>query len=173
MFIFLHVLVSIPSVNYVTAQKNGDYGENYGSTEGGTLLWIRGSNFPERQFNTTPSIANAVTVQLINGVAVYECRIHNEDTTTAQLACYTPAVPEGDYVIRIVINGVSVPYNSDPNNNYVTFRSRTNNTPIIRGVSPMTGPPQRLLTVSGNFMTDCYARDTDRCFRNNVARISR
>lgn len=168
-------LVSFPSISYVTTSKNGAAGENQGSTEGYTLLWIRGDGFAQDGFSQLPTVARRYVVKLVKDYSIYDCQIVPEEVTDSRLPCYTSAMSTGSYEVRIYENGYLVP--KDPNTyddpRRAKFESSIANTPIIQSVTPISGLPQRLVSLTGDFKTNCYTRDVEACASDSVPLISR
>ncbi|CAF3091006.1 unnamed protein product [Rotaria socialis] len=158
---------------YSTVSKNGYWTENSGSTEGATMLWIYGNRFAQNGFSTVPSTTNRNTVQLVSNYAVYDCEMHNDKVTNTQLTCYTPAMAPGVYQIRAYVNGNLIPLYQYSNPQRATFVPLVSQTPTITGISPQTGPPQTLISLSGNFRTACTSRDVNGCSMDGDPLISR
>jgi len=160
-------------VFYSTVRKGGSWTQYGGSTQGGTMLWIYGNRFSQNGFNSVPSIVNANTVQLADGYSVYDCEMHNDKVTNTQLTCYTPALPESVYQVRVYVNGYLIPLYQYYDPNRALFAPMLSQTPTITGIVPQTGTPQSLITLSGSFGTSCYSRDVDGCSQDNNPLISR
>jgi hypothetical protein len=160
-------------VNYVTTVKGGGYYQNTGSIAGGTLLWIKGNGFASNGFSTQPSTATTNVVQLVQDNNIYDCNIHPEEVSDTQLACYTPAMPPGSYLVRIYVNGYLIPLTQYTNLPAAQFISSASYTPTITGITPATGFPQRLLSLSGDFKSQCYSQDVTGCSSDNTPLISR
>ena len=144
-----------------------------GSTEGGTLLWVYGTGFAENAFSMVPSSETSNAIQLVKGSAVYDCDMHIEKGTDTQLTSYTPAMPAGEYLIRVYVQGNLVPLSQYSFPNTTTFIATSTNTPRIANISPMSGLPQRLVSLTGDFKTSCYLRDIEGCSEANVSVITR
>ena len=163
----------VPSVSYIGSRRDGAYPRNWGSIEGGTLLWIRGTGFAPNRFDLFSSVSSTNTVYLVRNYSIYECIVRDEETTETQLACYTLPMPEGSYHVRIYVNDYLIPFSSYLNGINGTFYASLNNTPVISTISPVTGLPQRLVTLTGDFKANCYTTDVVGCNLDNVTRISR
>jgi hypothetical protein len=151
----------------------GTQQQNSGSTEGGTLLWIYGTDFAENAFSMVPSTETSNTVQLVRGNDVYDCTMQIETGTDTQLTCYTPAMPAGEYQVRVYVEGDMVPLTQYSSPNSTTFIASPSNTPEITDISPASGLPERLVSLNGDFKTGCYLRDSDDCSDEDVPVISR
>ncbi|CAF4268242.1 unnamed protein product, partial [Adineta steineri] len=160
-------------VTYATVRKAGYYGQNGGSTQGGTLVWIYGNRFAENSFSSVPASSSANTVQLVDGYTVYDCEMHNDKTTTTQLTCYAPVLPESVYQIRVYVNGNLIPLYQYYDPTHAIFASMPSQTPTITGITPQQGTPNSLVTLTGNFETACYSRDVVGCAQDDNALISR
>jgi hypothetical protein len=137
------------------------------------MLWIYGNRFAQNGFNSVPSILNTNTVQLVDGYSVYDCQMHNDKTTNTQLTCYAPALSEGVYQIRVSVNGYLIPLYQYYDPGRALFSSTPSQTPTITGITPQSGTPQSMITLSGSFDTSCYSRDVDGCSQDNNPLISR
>jgi len=166
---------SFPRIDYVTVHKNGGREENQGSTEGGTLIWIRGTGFVQDEFSTLPTVATRYRVELTNEYATYNCKIHPDEVTDSRLTCYTSAMPSNTYLIRVYENEILIPL--DPSTyldqNYALFISSASKTPLINAITPTTGLPQRMVSLSGDFKTSCYSQDSSECSSEDIPIISR
>jgi len=160
-------------VFYSTVRKNGGWTQNSGSLQGGTMIWIYGNRFAQNGFNTVPSTTNTNTVQLVDGYSVYDCTMHTDKVTNTQLTCYTPKMPEGVYQIRVYVNGNLVPLYQYYDPKRATFLPTSSQTPSITGITPSTGTPHTLVTLSGAFKSACFSRDMDDCSQDNNPLISR
>ncbi|CAF1415369.1 unnamed protein product [Rotaria magnacalcarata] len=160
-------------VLYTTVRKGGPWTQNYGSTQGGTMLWIYGKRFAQRGFNTVPSTATTNAIQLVDGYSVYNCTMHDDKVTDSQLTCYTLKMPEGVYQIRVYVNNNLIPLYQYYDKKRATFAPMSSQTPIITGATPTTAPPRSLLSLSGSFKSSCFSRDMDGCSMDNNPLISR
>jgi len=161
------------SVTYATVRKDGYTSQNGGSTQGGTMLWIYGQRFADNGFSSTPGVSNTNTVQLVDGYSVYNCEMHNDKTTSTQLTCYVPALPDSVYQVRVYVNGLLIPLYQYNNPAQAFFIPMSSQTPTITGISPSSGTPQSLLQLTGSFKTSCYSRDVEGCAQDNNPLISR
>jgi hypothetical protein len=165
--------VSLPLVYQTSTRKGGSPNQTQGSTQGGTLLWISGNEFARTDFSKVPSSVSGNAVILYRGDRVYECTLQIEEVTSTRLACTTVAMPAGFYDLRIYVNGEMIPSSGYPVPEYVKFESTLDNTPRIFNIWPAIGEPQRLVTLSGDFKTNCSARDVNACAREDAPIISR
>ncbi|CAF4432640.1 unnamed protein product, partial [Rotaria socialis] len=169
----LAVVLHGATVSYVTTAKGGTSSQRNGSTEGGTLLWVYGTGFARTTFSKEPSDDASNSVKLVNGSNSYGCNLQSETGTETQLACYTTRVPVGDYLVQVYVQGSPIPRSQYSNPSIATFLARSNNTPQISVISPASGEPQRMVSLSGDFKTNCYLHDDDGCRESNVSVISR
>lgn len=168
-FILL-VHVEAATVSHATTIRRGTRAQNFGSTEGGNLLWVYGTGFAPNVFREVPTASTPNSVELMRGDASYECRMYSEKVTETQLACYTPSMPAGQYQVRVRVNGNLIPPSQS---NSPTFISSITNAPQITQISPVAGLPGRLVSLSGNFKSRCYLRETEGCSAENIPFISR
>jgi hypothetical protein len=99
--------------------------------------------------------------------------MHNDKVTNTQLTCFTPAMSPGVYQVRAYVNGNLIPLYQFYDPQQATFVPLTSQTPTITGISPQTGPPQSLISLSGNFQTACYSRDVNGCSMDGDPLIAR
>lgn len=158
---------------YTTVRKNGGWNQNSGSLQGGTMIWIYGNRFAQNGFDTVPSSATSNAVQLVDGYSVYDCTLHIDKGTNTQLTCYTPKMPEGVYQIRVYVNGNLIPLYQYYDAKRATFIPMSSQTPSVIGITPTTGTPHTLVTLSGSFKSACFSRDMDDCSQDNNPLISR
>ena len=149
---FLHP-VSAVEVYHATTRKGGTRGENYGSTQGETQLWINGRDFPRNPHSRDISGLPLITVELVRDYSVYHCRLSNEQSRSSLISCYTPALPEGSYDVKIRISGVSIPDGQYKDPYYSKFISILARTPIINNITPAVGLPRRMVEIFGDFKT--------------------
>jgi hypothetical protein len=137
------------------------------------MLWIYGNRFALNGFSSTPSSSTTNTVQLVDNYSVYDCQMHTDKITETQLTCYAPVMPESLYLIRVYVNGYLIPLYQYNNTNQATFAPMPSYTPTINDITPQSGTPQSLISLSGDFETACYSRDVDGCSEDNNPLISR
>ena len=167
---FVSVHIEAATVSHATTIRRGTRVQNLGSTEGGNLLWVYGTGFAPNVFREVPTASTPNSVELTAGDASYECRMYPEKVTETQLACYTPSMPVGQYQVKVRVNGNLIPpYQS----NSPTFISSVTNAPKITQISPVAGLPGRLVSLSGDFKSGCYLRETEGCSTENIPFISR
>ncbi|CAF3294041.1 unnamed protein product [Rotaria sp. Silwood2] len=167
------ILTDTAAVSHATTVDDRDDERREGSPEGGARLTVYGSGFSENHFSLVPSTESPNTIELVRGNDVYDCPMQNEKATDIQLTCYTPRLPEGDYQVRVSVEGNPVPISQYSSPSSATFTAHRNYTPQITNISPASGLPQRLVTLTGDFKTECYLRDSRECSPKNVSVISR
>lgn len=170
---FVSLLIGSTTVSYSTTVRGGTQQQQRGSTEGGTLLWVYGTGFAENEFREAPSTETSNEVKLVRGNSTYDCAMQIEKGTDTQLACYTPALPPGQYHVQVYVQGNMVPLSQYSSPSSAVFISTPSNTPLITSISPASGFPQRLVSLNGDFKTRCYLRDIEGCSEANVSVISR
>ncbi|KAI2652983.1 Fibrocystin-L [Labeo rohita] len=137
-----------------------------GSLNGGTRLTIQGQGFAQAsQFNLNandPNIGNAVT--LVSSTRSVPCDVEKDSTHSTQITCYTRALPEDSYLVRVSVDGVPIPSNRICNGwaGYCMFYPRSYRTPSIQSIRPLSGPPGTVVTLRGRIYTDVYGSNTDK-----------
>ncbi|XP_052060298.1 fibrocystin-L-like isoform X3 [Mytilus californianus] len=135
----------------------------YGSKNGGTRITISGAGFANTQFNFGAGNENLGNkVKLIQGTHEFECDIHVDGCTPSQATCYTRPMPDGEYTIRVSVDGVDVPdaNHCSADDTKCTFVVRWGNTPYIQKIEPTSGVPGTLVKITGNIMTTRYGSNT-------------
>ncbi|XP_044027924.1 LOW QUALITY PROTEIN: PKHD1 like 1, tandem duplicate 1 [Siniperca chuatsi] len=151
-----------------SAQRIDNISPRYGSTNGATRLTISGDGFAqERQFQLNPkddTFGNRVT--LVSNTLSVPCDVERDSTHGNKILCYTRAMPNDQYVVRVSVDGVPIPdsnicrgvYKSQQCSIFtVWFR-----TPTISSLSPVSGPPGTLVTLRGRIFSDVYGSNTDK-----------
>ncbi|XP_026145815.1 PKHD1 like 1, tandem duplicate 1 isoform X2 [Carassius auratus] len=151
----------------------------YGSLNGGTRLTIEGQGFAQAsQFNLNandPNIGNTVT--LVSRTRSVPCDVEKDSTHSTQITCYTRALPEDDYEVRVSVDGMPIPssricYGSQWNY-WCTFYPRSFRTPSIQSIRPLSGPPGTVVTLRGRIYTDVYGSNTDKSSNGLAVRFLR
>uniref|UniRef100_A0A8C1B8X1 PKHD1 like 1, tandem duplicate 2 n=1 Tax=Cyprinus carpio carpio TaxID=630221 RepID=A0A8C1B8X1_CYPCA len=144
------------------AQRVNKVTPKYGSLNGGTRLTIEGQGFAQAsQFNLNandPNLGNTVT--LVSRTRSVPCDVEKDSTHSTQITCYTRALPEDDYEVRVSVDGMPIPSSlicSGSQWNYWSFR-----TPSIQSIRPLSGPPGTVVTLRGRIYTDVYGSNTDK-----------
>ncbi|XP_051729532.1 LOW QUALITY PROTEIN: fibrocystin-L-like [Ctenopharyngodon idella] len=150
------------------AQRVNQVTPKLGSVNGGTRLTIQGQGFAQaNQFNLNandPNFGNSVT--LVSRTRSIPCDVEKDSTHSNQIMCYTRALPEDDYEVRVSVDGVPIPSSNICYGNqwsyWCMFYSRTYYTPTIQSISPLSGPPGTVVTLRGRIFTDVYGSNTDK-----------
>ena len=161
------------TVSFATTVKRGTPQRRNGSTEGGTLLWVYGTGFAPNEFSLEPTTETSNEIKLIRGSTTYECLMQTEKCTDTQLACVTPKLSPGDYQVQISVQGNLVPLLQYSSPSAAVFTASARNTPQITSISPGSGLPGRLVSLGGDFKTQCFLREGEGCSEDNVPVISR
>ncbi|NP_001123871.1 PKHD1 like 1, tandem duplicate 2 isoform 1 precursor [Danio rerio] len=113
------------------------------------------------QFNLNandPNLGNKVT--LVSTTRSITCDVDRDSSNSKQIMCYTRALPEDSYGVRVSVDGVPIPFSSICNGNtwdyWCIFYSRSFRTPTIQSISPLSGPPGTVVTMRGRIFTNVY-----------------
>ncbi|XP_026156055.1 fibrocystin-L-like [Mastacembelus armatus] len=146
------------------AQRINYISPRYGSINGATRLTISGDGFAqERQFQLNPgddTFGNRVT--LVSNTRSFPCDVERDSTHGNQILCYTRAMPSDSYVVHVSVDGVPIPLSNMCYGWYwytCTFYTVWFRTPTIDSLSPLSGPPGTLVTVTGRIYTDVYGNN--------------
>ncbi|ROL45843.1 Fibrocystin-L [Anabarilius grahami] len=166
----LHLLLSVCMLLWSSAgaQRVNKVTPKIGSVNGGTRLTIEGQGFAQaNQFNLNandPNFGNRVT--LVSRTRSVPCDVEKDSTHSNQIMCYTRALPEDDYEVRVSVDGVPIPSSNicygNQWNYWCMFYSRTYYTPSIQSIRPLSGPPGTVVTLRGRIYTDVYGSNTDK-----------
>uniref|UniRef100_A0A8D0AJK6 PKHD1 like 1 n=1 Tax=Sander lucioperca TaxID=283035 RepID=A0A8D0AJK6_SANLU len=137
-----------------------------GSSNGATRLTISGYGFAqEKQFQLNPTddtFGNRVT--LVSDTLSVPCDVERDSTHGNQIMCYTRAMPTGQYVVRVSVDGVPIPDSNLCRGWYkpyqCSFYPVWYRTPTIYSLSPVSGPPGTLVTLRGLIFSDVYGSNT-------------
>ncbi|XP_073714827.1 fibrocystin-L-like [Misgurnus anguillicaudatus] len=155
---------------------------NYGGINGGMRLTIEGEGFAQAsQFSLNaddPNVGNSVT--LVSQTRSIPCDVEKYSSHSKKIMCYTRALPEDDYDIRVTVDGVPIPSSLMCTSwgdywwrYYCRFQSRSYYTPTIDSLSPLSGLPGTVVTIRGRIMTDVYGSSTDRTSNGRNTRFVR
>uniref|UniRef100_A0A673FZ74 Fibrocystin-L-like n=1 Tax=Sinocyclocheilus rhinocerous TaxID=307959 RepID=A0A673FZ74_9TELE len=153
---------------------------NYGSLNGGTRLTIEGQGFAQAsQFNLNandPKFGNTVT--LVSRTRSVPCDVERDSTHSTQITCYTRALPEDDYEVRVSVDGMPIPLSRICNGYqwyyyWCMFYPRIFRTPSIQSIRPLSGPPGTVVTLRGRIYTDVYGSSTDKSSSGMAVRFLR
>uniref|UniRef100_A0A8D0SJH6 Fibrocystin-L n=1 Tax=Sus scrofa TaxID=9823 RepID=A0A8D0SJH6_PIG len=134
----------------------------YGSINGATRLTIKGEGFAQaNQFNY--GVDNAElgnSVQLVSSFRSVSCDVEKDSSHSTQITCYTRAMPEDSYTVRVSVDGVPITENNTCkghiNSWACSFNAKSFRTPTIRSITPLSGTPGTLITIQGRIFTDVY-----------------
>ncbi|XP_004640150.1 fibrocystin-L [Octodon degus] len=151
----------------------------YGSVNGATRLTIKGEGFSQaNQFNY--GVDNAElgnSVQLVSSLRSITCDVEKDSSHSTQITCYTRAMPEDSYAVRVSVDGVPVAENNTCkghiNSWACSFNVKSFRTPIIRSITPLSGTPGTLITIQGRIFTDVYGSNTALSSNGKNVRILR
>ncbi|XP_051699933.2 fibrocystin-L isoform X2 [Oryctolagus cuniculus] len=151
----------------------------YGSINGATRLTIRGEGFSqENQFNY--GVDNAElgnSVQLVSSFQSISCDVEKDASHSTHITCYTRAMPEGSYTVRVSVDGIPIAENNTCKGHIsswaCTFNAKSFRTPTIRSITPLSGPPGTLITIQGRIFTDVYGSNTALSSNGKNVRILR
>ncbi|XP_035847175.1 fibrocystin-L-like [Sander lucioperca] len=150
-----------------SAQQRVDYiSPNVGSSNGATRLTISGDGFAqEKQFQLNPkddTFGNRVT--LVSDTLSVPCDVERDSTRGNQIMCYTRAMPTGQYIVRVNVDGVPIPDSNLCRGWYKSYQCSFYpvwyRTPTIYSLSPVSGPPGTLVTLRGRIFSDVYGSNT-------------
>lgn len=176
--LYLLLAICISLWSSAGAQRIIQLINNAGSVNGGTRLTIQGEGFAQAsQFSLNaddPNVGNSVT--LVSRTRSFPCDVEKDSSHSKQITCYTRAMPEDDYEVRVSVDGVLAP--PDQMSYYwwwydCTFYSRSYYTPTIQSLSPLSGLPGTVVTMRGEIITDVYGSSTDKSLNGGNVRFLR
>nr|XP_055075127.1 fibrocystin-L-like [Misgurnus anguillicaudatus] len=174
----LPLAVCILLWNSAGAQQVNIISPYVGSVNGGTRLTIQGQGFAQAsQFSLNaddPNVGNSVT--LVSQTRSIPCDVERDSSHSTKITCYTRALPEDNYEIRVSVDGVPIPSsqicNGSPTYNCI-FQSRWYYTPSIQSLTPLSGLPGTVVTIRGRIFTDVYGSNTDKSSNGRNTRFLR
>ncbi|XP_024857831.1 fibrocystin-L isoform X2 [Kryptolebias marmoratus] len=148
------------------AQRVNWISPHRGSIAGGTTVTISGDGFAqESQFQLNrgdDTFGNRVT--LVSDTLSVPCDVERDSTHGNQILCYTRIMPEGQYVVHVAVDGVSIPDSKICNGYYKPYHCSLYvvwyRTPTISSLSPLSGLPGSLVSIRGRIFTDVYGSNT-------------
>ncbi|XP_073925166.1 fibrocystin-L isoform X4 [Castor canadensis] len=151
----------------------------YGSINGATRLTIKGEGFSQaNQFNygvDNTELGN--NVQLVSSFQSVTCDVEKDSSHSTQITCYTRAMPEDSYTVRVSVDGIPISENNTckghSNSWACSFSAKRFRTPIIRRITPLSGTPGTLITIQGRIFTDVYGSNTALSSNGKNVRILR
>ncbi|XP_036904303.1 fibrocystin-L isoform X2 [Sturnira hondurensis] len=151
----------------------------YGSINGATRLTIKGEGFAQaNQFNYGVDDAElGNSVQLVSSFRSVSCDVEKDASHSTQITCYTRAMPEDSYTVRVSVDGVPVTENNTCkghiHSHACSFYAKSFRTPTIRSITPLSGTPGTLITIQGRTFTDVYGSNTALSSNGRNVRILR
>ncbi|XP_019323389.2 fibrocystin-L isoform X1 [Panthera pardus] len=151
----------------------------YGSINGATRLTIKGEGFAQaNQFNYGADNAElGNSVQLVSSFQSFSCDVEKDSSHSTQITCYTRAMPEGSYTVRVSVDGVPVTESNTCRGRLdswaCTFNAKSFRTPTIKSITPLSGTPGTLITIQGRIFTDVYGSNTALSSNGKNVRILR
>ncbi|XP_045037491.2 fibrocystin-L [Desmodus rotundus] len=151
----------------------------YGSINGATRLTIKGEGFAQaNQFNYGVDDAElGNSVQLVSSFRSISCDVEKDASHSTQITCYTRAMPEDSYTVRVSVDGVPVTENNTCkghiHSHACSFYAKSFRTPTIRSITPLSGTPGTLITIQGRIFTDVYGSNTALSSNGRNVRILR
>ncbi|KAK7468036.1 hypothetical protein BaRGS_00036740, partial [Batillaria attramentaria] len=130
-----------------------------GSRNGGTRITVHGENFADSfDLNGDPNVGTHT--KLVAG-SEYDCDLHIDGVTNVTATCYTKAMPEGDYEVRVTVDGVPVTDYCTSSPSSCVFTVRDSSTPKIYTLTPRSGVPGTLLTADAKLFTSRYGSNEE------------
>ncbi|XP_068189914.1 fibrocystin-L-like [Antennarius striatus] len=133
-----------------------------GSYNGGTKITIFGAGFAQKKpFSLSQTDENyGNQVRLVSDHLSVPCDVEKDSTHGTMIHCYTRPMPRDQYVVKVSVDGVSLPDSSicrgQIKSHHCSFYTVWYRTPTINELSPSSGPPGTLLTMRGRIFTDVY-----------------
>ncbi|XP_056378584.1 fibrocystin-L-like [Hyla sarda] len=156
---------------------------NYGSMNGATRLTIKGRGFAAaNQFNYGDGNTNrGNSVQLVSSTRSFPCDVEKDASHSTQITCYTRPMPEDQYTVRVSVDGVPVELKNHCGD-YSQYwwwvwicgiQILQWSTPQINSITPLSGPPGSLITITGRILTDVYGSNSAPSSNGYNARVLR
>ncbi|KAL1767893.1 fibrocystin-L isoform X2 [Sigmodon hispidus] len=151
----------------------------YGSINGATRLTIKGEGFSQaKQFNYgADNTEFGNHVQLVSSFQSITCDVEKDSSHSTQITCYTRAMPEDTYTVRVSVDGVPITENNTckglTSSRACSFSAKGFRTPTIRSITPLSGTPGTLITIQGRLFTDVYGSNTALSSNGRNVRILR
>ncbi|ELK08600.1 Fibrocystin-L [Pteropus alecto] len=133
----------------------------YGSINGATRLTIKGEGFAQaNQFNYGVEDAElGSSVQLVSSFRSFSCDVERDASHSTQITCYTRAMPEDSYTVRVSVDGVPITENNTCQGH---IHSRACSFYVCT-----------LITIQGRIFTDVYGSNTALSSNGKNVRILR
>ncbi|XP_044514196.1 fibrocystin-L [Gracilinanus agilis] len=151
----------------------------YGSINGATRLTIKGEGFAQaNQFNY--GVDNELlgnSVHFVSATRSIPCDVEKDASHSTHITCYTRAMPEDTYSVKVSVDGVAVTNDNTCrghiNSWACSFQTKNFRTPTIRNITPLTGLPGSIITIQGRIFTDVYGSNTALSSNGKNVRILR
>ncbi|XP_021354873.1 fibrocystin-L-like isoform X2 [Mizuhopecten yessoensis] len=118
---------------------------------GAHLIAIHGKGFSSDQFNMFEDSKGNV-VSWFSDTGEYACDVQKESSTDKKIVCYTKHMPEGEYQLKVSVDGVNIPSSEI---SACTLTVKQSHTPTIDTITHSCEPGS-ILNVTGKFFTDKY-----------------
>uniref|UniRef100_A0A673UX60 Fibrocystin-L n=1 Tax=Suricata suricatta TaxID=37032 RepID=A0A673UX60_SURSU len=150
----------------------------YGSINGATRLTIKGEGFAQaNQFHYGVDADLGNRVQLVSSLRSFSCDVEKDSSHSTQITCYTRAMPEDSYTVRVSVDGVPITESNTCrgrlDSRACTFSAKSFRTPTIKSITPLSGTPGTLITIQGRIFTDVYGSNTALSSNGKNVRILR
>ncbi|KAK5854666.1 hypothetical protein PBY51_004842 [Eleginops maclovinus] len=144
-------------VNYISPHR--------GSKNGATRVMLSGTGFALERPKLNPNeYTTGNLVFMVSDTLSVPCDVEKDSTHGKQITCYTRPMPVGHYVIHVSVDGVPIPDSSLCNGVYksghCSFYTVWYRTPTIGSMTPDSGPPGSVVTITGLTFTDVYGSNT-------------
>ncbi|MBZ3876694.1 Fibrocystin-L [Sciurus carolinensis] len=117
------------------------------------------------------------SVRLVSSFRSITCDVEKDSSHSTQITCYTRAMPEDSYTVRVSVDGVLIAENNTCkgliNSRACSFHAKSFRTPTIMSITPLSGTPGTLITVQGRIFTDVYGSNTALSSNGKNVRILR
>uniref|UniRef100_UPI0037E8D1AF fibrocystin-L-like n=1 Tax=Semicossyphus pulcher TaxID=241346 RepID=UPI0037E8D1AF len=144
---------SAQQVDYISPHR--------GSSNGATQITIHGKGFSQaNQFQLTHDDTKGNRVTMVSKKMSVPCDVEKDSSHSSQIMCYTRAMPYDRYVVRVTVDNVTIPERKlcrgNPSSYSCAFYTLWYRTPTIGSLSPVSGPPGTVVTVTGRTFSDKY-----------------
>ncbi|XP_069115226.1 fibrocystin-L-like [Argopecten irradians] len=169
--VFLCVAAVLLLVRFSESAQVTGINPSTGSTNGATKLSISGNGFSKNEFSfggsvsTTP-VGNKVT--LVSGAQQFDCPVFIDGTHETQILCITEPMPEGEYEIKLSVDGDEIDVCRG-----CTFTTKDANTPTITNIEPRYGAVGTIVKITGKIFTDIFTSSNASATNGQQASIRR
>lgn len=133
-----------------------------GGSNGGTEITINGWSFSTNAGGPFGGEGNDLGnyVVFVNEAKEYECPVFNNDANDEVITCTTMPMPEGEYHVRIKVDGNWMPDDQlcggYANSWNCRFNVQGGNTPFIQSITPDSGSPGEIIDIRGTLFIDMF-----------------